>query len=164
MAQANPLPSVGETEPDTPSLVAHILDRYHQVHRAELPGLIALARKVEAVHADHPECPAGLTRFLEQLDDVLEAHMRKEEEILFPLMLSDPGHPMIRMPVSVMRAEHEEHLQTLGALYRLTGALAVPEDSCGTWRKLYGGLQKFAEDLTAHIDVENGLLFPRFTS
>lgn len=147
---------------ETPALVDHILERYHSVHRAELPELIALARKVEVVHKDHPECPAGLTRFLEELDDALDEHMRKEEEILFPLMLGSPGHPMIRMPITVMRQEHDEHLKTLEALFRLTGGLRVPEDACGTWRKLYAGLQKLALDLRAHIELENGVLFSRF--
>lgn len=36
------------------SLIDHILARYHEIHRHELPALIALARKVERVHHDVP--------------------------------------------------------------------------------------------------------------
>jgi len=163
MAQAEPVSSDDPAQLDSDALVAFILERYHQVHRAELPALITLARKVEQVHGDHAECPAGLTRFLEKIDDALDEHMRKEEEILFPLMLSNPTHPMIRMPISVMRAEHEEHLATLRELFRITGRLALPEDACGTWRRLYQGLWKFTDDLGAHIETENEQLFPRFS-
>lgn len=162
MAEATPLVSDDIAELDTPALVAHILQRYHQVHRAELPSLINRARKVEAVHADHPECPSGLARFLEEVEDVLDGHMAKEEEILFPMMLSAAPPPMIRMPISVMESEHEDHLKTLAALRRLTGGLEPPEDACGTWCGLYAGLAKLADDLSAHIEIENSLLFPRF--
>lgn len=163
MVQAAVISVADQADTETPALIEHILERYHRTHRAELPDLVNRARKIEAVHRDHPECPAGLAVFLEELGDVLDEHMRKEEEILFPLMLSNPSHPMIRMPISVMRAEHEEHQRNLGALLRLTGGLELPEDACGTWRALYRGLGKFADDLAAHIETENSLLFPRFS-
>ena len=41
-------------------LADHIESRYHQAHRRALPELIALSRKVEAVHRAHPKVPAGL--------------------------------------------------------------------------------------------------------
>jgi regulator of cell morphogenesis and NO signaling len=55
--------------PDVPSdsaaLCDHIVERYHDVHRRELPELIGLARRVEAAHADHPLVPKGLADALE---------------------------------------------------------------------------------------------------
>jgi regulator of cell morphogenesis and NO signaling len=36
------------------ALVDLILDRYHAVHRAEVPELIRLARQVQTLHADAP--------------------------------------------------------------------------------------------------------------
>ncbi len=43
-------PRAVPTEPS--ALIDHILARYHEVHRRELPELIRLARRVEAVHRD----------------------------------------------------------------------------------------------------------------
>ena len=40
--------------PSTGELIDHILQRYHAEHRQQLPELIAMARRVEAVHRDHP--------------------------------------------------------------------------------------------------------------
>ena len=60
--------------------------RYHATHRRELPELLKLARRVEAVHKDHPAVPAGLTEVLQTVATELEDHMGKEEQILFPLM------------------------------------------------------------------------------
>ena len=48
------------------ALIDHILARYHEVHRQQLPELIRMARRVEAVHRDHPQVPAGLADHLEQ--------------------------------------------------------------------------------------------------
>ena len=47
------------------ALIDHILARYHEVHRQQLPELIRMARRVEAVHRDHPQVPVGLADHLE---------------------------------------------------------------------------------------------------
>jgi len=145
----------------TGDIIAFILERYHQVHRDEFPGLIALARQVESIHANHPEVPRGLAEFLEEMADSLETHMQKEEQILFPL-LAGGGHPMIGHPIAMMRAEHDDHTENLAALAGLTGGLKLPEGACASWQALYAGLAKLADDLTGHIRVENEVLFPRF--
>jgi regulator of cell morphogenesis and NO signaling len=142
-------------------LIRHVLDRYHQVHRRELPELCKLAIRVERVHADHPAVPAGLSRLLEHMHAALVSHMQKEEQILFPLMLTG-GNSMIVHPIGMMRHEHDEHGEELRALAALTGDMIPPEGACNSWRALYAGLAKLAEDLTEHIHIENNILFPRF--
>lgn len=147
--------------PETPAgLTAHIIARYHDAHRAELPELIRLAAKVERVHADHQAVPRGLQAHLEAMHEELCAHMDKEEHILFPMM-ANPGAP-VWQPIARMRAEHDEHGQELRRLMELTSDLALPEGACNTWRALYLGLRKFADDLVEHIHTENNILFPAF--
>jgi regulator of cell morphogenesis and NO signaling len=142
-------------------LIQHILDRYHRVHRREMPELRDLALRVESVHADHPAVPKGLSDLLARMHVELELHMQKEEQILFPMMLAG-GNPMIVHPIGIMRHEHDSHGEELKALADLTGDLAVPAEACTTWRALYAGLEKLAEDLTEHIHIENNVLFPKF--
>ena len=142
-------------------LIHHILDRYHQVHRREIPELRNLAIRVEGVHAEHPAVPAGLSNLLERMHAALESHMLKEEQILFPFMLAGDD-PMIVHSIAMMRHEHDEHGEELKALAALTGDMTPPEDACSSWRALYTGLDKLAEDLTEHIHIENNILFPRF--
>jgi regulator of cell morphogenesis and NO signaling len=150
------------TLPDSvEDLIQLILERYHQVHRRELPELRELARRVESVHADHPAAPKGLSEVLARLQGELESHMQKEEQILFPLMLAG-GSPMIVHPINVMRHEHDEAGEDLKAVAELTGDLSLPAEACTSWRALYAGLAKFAEDLTEHIHIENNILFPKF--
>jgi regulator of cell morphogenesis and NO signaling len=143
------------------ALIDHILARYHDVHRRELPELIRLARRVEAVHRDHPDVPAGLADALEEMSRELEAHMQKEEQILFPLMRVG-GDLMIAHPIARMRVEHDEHGERLRTIERLSRNGVVPEGACPTWRALYAGVRKLVDDLMEHIHLENNVLFPRF--
>jgi regulator of cell morphogenesis and NO signaling len=147
---------------ETAALIAHVVDRYHATHRREVPELVRLARRVEAVHRDRPGVPAGLADELERVGGELEQHMQKEEQVLFPLMLRG-GHPMIRQPIAVMLAEHEDHGANLRALEALTDDFTPPAHACTTWRALYSGGRKLVDDVMEHIHIENNVLFPRFT-
>ena len=145
----------------TGDIIAYILERFHNGHRRDLPGLIVLARKVESVHGNHPEAPNGLADFLDEVAESLEEHMQKEEQILFP-MLRNGGNPMISHPIGMMRMEHDDHVINLGKLLALTHGLKAPEGACGSWRALYEGLSELSAELKEHIRIENEILFPRF--
>ena len=146
---------------ETGALIDHILARFHDVHREELEWLIPLAQKVETVHGDHEEAPLGLTEALIALAQDLDSHMQKEEQVLFPMMRAG-GHPMILHPIGAMRAEHDEADRLLAQVLRVTRNLALPEGACRSWTALYAGLGKLAADLTAHVALENDVLFARF--
>lgn len=145
----------------TEALIGRILERYHAVHRRELPELARLARRVEAVHRQNPNVPAGLADLLEQVEEELASHMMKEERILFPMMLAGHGAGA-GGPIAMMRHEHDDHGAHLAQIMALTGDAIPPSDACTTWRALYSGIRKFAEDLTEHVHLENNVLFPRF--
>ncbi|HTI80221.1 MAG TPA: iron-sulfur cluster repair di-iron protein [Acetobacteraceae bacterium] len=148
---------------DTDELIALVEARYHMVHRRELPELLRLARRVEVAHRNHPALPGGIAALLERMGVELEAHMQKEEQILFPLMRSG-AHPMIAEPIAVMLAEHDDHGAHLRGLETLTNDFTAPDDACPTWRALTIGAKKLADDLVEHIHLENNVLFPRFQS
>ncbi|MFT3859058.1 MAG: iron-sulfur cluster repair protein YtfE [Aquabacterium sp.] len=148
------------TEAPTDLLIDHILHRYHAVHREQLPELIRLARRVEHVHGDRPECPLGLADHLENMQQELESHMQKEELVLFPL-LRQGTDPVVQGPIHTMRAEHDHHGEELARLGELTNDITLPRGACNTWRALYLGLRTLREDLMAHIHLENNVLFER---
>ena len=143
------------------ALIDHILSRYHDVHREQLPELIRMARRVQAVHRDHPQVPAGLAELLEAMQEELLGHMQKEENILFPLLKSG-GHPFVGQPIRMMREEHTSHGQALDQVHALTQDMQPPPGACNTWRALYSGLNQFTDDLISHIHLENNVLFPAF--
>ncbi|SFC26888.1 regulator of cell morphogenesis and NO signaling [Marinospirillum celere] len=146
------------SEETTSALIDHLLENYHARHREHLPTLIKLARKVEQTHGDHPECPAGLTQYLISMEQELDSHMLKEEQILFP-MLRHNGHARARGPISVMLMEHQEHDQSMKRLLTLTRFLKVPNNACLTWASLYEELGQFIDELSQHIQLENEVLF-----
>jgi regulator of cell morphogenesis and NO signaling len=120
-----------------------------------------LAEHVEKVHADDPDAPRGLARALANLCQEMEDHMAKEETILFPAMRAG-GRPGIEHPIAVMRAEHDDHAENIALIRRLTHNLTPPDHACGSWRSLYGGTATLLDDLSAHIALENDVLFTRF--
>ena len=147
--------------PNPAELIDHILQRYHEVHRQQLPELIRMARRVEAVHREHPQVPKGLADHLEAMERELLDHMAKEEQILFP-MLRQGGHPMVVHPIGVMRHEHVSHGAQLERLAELTQQHQPPAGACNTWQALYAGIARLSDDLIEHIHTENNLLFPVF--
>lgn len=141
---------------DNNELIDFILERYHAVHREQLPEAIEKARRVEQVHGDHPLCPNGLADHLDALFQELESHMLKEEQVLFP-MLRNHSHP--QGPISVMISEHEEHEAAVKKIEEITQNFSIPEDACGTWRSLNMLIKEFVDDLRDHLELENNVLF-----
>ncbi|GJM06088.1 MAG: iron-sulfur cluster repair protein YtfE [marine bacterium B5-7] len=144
-------------------LIKHIVSRYHDIHRQQLPELIRLAQRVEQVHGEHPRCPKGLSTHLEKMQSEMDIHMHKEEQVLFPMIIQGT-HEMIAGPIAMMRHEHEEHTTALAELDIIADHIQLPEDACNTWHALYTGLITFKADLLDHIDLENNILFQRIDS
>jgi regulator of cell morphogenesis and NO signaling len=149
----------GLTEPG--ALIDHILTRYHEVHRAQLPELIRMARRVEAVHRDAPMVPTGLAELLEGMEQELLSHMETEETILFSALKAG-SHVVVAGPINVLRVEHTEHGALLDKVLALTHDATPPQGACNTWRALYAGIAQFNDDLINHIHLENNVLFPQF--
>lgn len=146
---------------ETGALIDHILTNYHQMHRADLASLVPLAERVEQVHADDPDAPKGLALALNRLSREMGDHMAKEEMILFPAMRAGGGAG-VEHPIAAMRADHDDHAETIALIRKLTGDLTPPEHACGSWRSLYGGTATLLDELADHIALENDVLFPRF--
>lgn len=146
---------------DPAELTRHIEVRYHARHRAQLPGLLQLAEKVETINFGEIGVPGGLADVLERMIGEMEVHMKKEELMLFPAIRKGGG-PGIETPIAAMRADHDGHDRMIAAIRALTGDLALPEGACGCWADLYDGLGRFLADLEEHIRLENEVLFPQF--
>jgi len=148
-------------EADPSDLIDHIIATYHGPLREELPRLEFMAQKVTRVHGDKmPEAlPQLLSTFL-GLKAELDAHMMKEEQVLFPMIRSGRGSQGLA-PMTVMESEHESAGRALEKLRHLTNDYTVPEGACNTWRALWVGLEQLETDMHEHIHLENNILFPR---
>lgn len=141
-------------------VIDHVLARFHEPLREELPRLVRMASRVEAVHGHRDDAPVGLAAHLTDMTTELELHMQKEERVLFPLVKDGHGGAALG-PIRMMEQEHEDLADQLARTRELTGDMDPPEDACGTWRALYAGLAELELDLMEHVHLENAVLFPR---
>ena len=150
------------SELETPALIDHILERYHEQGYA-LMGLIeGLIEKTVGHHQD--KFDGVLLRIRDQwivLANELRPHFRKEENILFPMMLQ--GGPMpLSGPMNVMLRDHVAAGVELEQLKTLTTDFTAPEEGCRSVKALFDALRRFDMDTRRHIYMENYVLFPRF--
>lgn len=149
------------------ALVDHLEAVHHRYLDAELGRIGELADKVAAVHGTrHPELAAVGATFAELRAD-LEPHLRKEEQVLFPMIrrLDAAGGPAdlpmpLAAPVSVMLAEHERAGELLARLRQLTDGYRPPDDACASYRSLYERLAALEADTHLHVHKESNVLFP----
>ena len=154
-------------------LVDYIVNNHHQYVRRMIPVISLHADKVASVHGkNHPETLKIADLFLAVREE-LEAHMMKEERILFPqikqMVLTQkensqffaPPFGSIQNPIRMMELEHTSAGDAMHQIRELSNNFTYPEDACNTFKALYSELKEFEEDLHKHIHLENNLLFPK---
>jgi regulator of cell morphogenesis and NO signaling len=160
-------------------LVAHIQTRYHQHLYEELPRLSAMMTKVLERHGDRlPDVLPALAATFDFLRQDLLHHMRREDAVLFPAILSSAAEPagparpagpvgpevtrrFLAQAIDVMERDHALAGDALERLRVLTHGYQPPEDACPTFRGLYFGLAELEKDMHVHVHLENHVLFPR---
>jgi regulator of cell morphogenesis and NO signaling len=137
-------------------LIDHIVTRFHETHRHELPVIARLAREIEAKGAT----PA-LADDLGVMADALEMHMFKEEMRLFPMM-EQGGNTLITQLIDDMQAEHLAHADVVVELERRMTDMVAPAGTEPQVAALRAALDKLFDDLTQHMKLEDEVLFPMF--
>src|SRR5690606_37683449 len=134
----------------------------------QLPRLMAMAKKVAAVHGDRHEGLHELSRLVDELAYDMLSHMQKEEHVLFPMIRAiergerpSVGPGRLEMPVSAMVHEHDDTGRVLARMRELTADFTPPEGACNTYRALFDGLARLDRDMHVHVHKENNILFPR---
>ena len=147
-------------------LVAHIQSRYHRHLYEELPRLSTMLTKVLQRHGDRlGETLEPLAATFDFLQQDLLHHMRREDAVLFPAIVSRteaPGRaPFLAQAVEVMERDHAQAGDALARIRELTHGYQPPTDACPTFRGLYYGLSELESDMHEHVHLENHILFPR---
>ena len=147
-------------------LVDHIVTTYHDPLREELPRLQAMAARVAEVHGTkEPRLLQRIDTIASELAADLDAHMRKEEMVLFPGICAREAGGAAAMPLAqpirVMEWEHDRAGELLAELRTLTAGYALPAWACATVRALYQGLAELEAAMHVHVHLENNVLFPR---
>lgn len=176
LADATSLPAAGCAPRyntwDLQTLVSYIVSNHHAFVRAQLPVIRQHAQKVARVHGEnHPEM-VQVARIFDDVNAEMTSHMMKEEQILFPYVVSleasaaagagVPPSPFgtVGNPIRMMEAEHESAGDAMAEIRRLTDGYRIPDGACGTYTVLLQELEAFEADLHQHVHLENNILFP----
>lgn len=138
------------------ALAAHIVERFHEAHRRDLPRVVALA----AALAGEPVGVALHERVRRMAAD-LEAHMFKEEMRLFP-MIEQGGGALVGHLVDDMVGEHRLHEAGVAEVRALLEALQPPTGAEGDAAALREAVEALFADLAEHVRLEDEVLFARF--
>jgi regulator of cell morphogenesis and NO signaling len=150
-------------------LADHIQQTHHAWLRTELPRLQGLVERIAARHGDKnlklPQLPIVFAAFRSDL----EAHMAKEEEILFPLIRKIDASfgdgtcacGTVENPIRVMEIEHQHAGDALQIMRQITNEYSTPPGACNTYRATMHSLQQLEADMHQHVHKENNVLFPR---
>ena len=154
-------------------LASFIVDRHHRYLREALLSAGGKIEKVVAAHGAKHAFLSPLRAVFGGMTAELNAHMSKEEIVLFPYIARleraaagaepPPQAPggTVRNPIRMMEIEHDEAGAALRRMRELTSDYTLPEGACNTFRALYAQLEEIEGDLHRHIHLENNILFPR---
>jgi regulator of cell morphogenesis and NO signaling len=155
---------------------SHIVKTHHAYLWDELPALVGLVQKVAQVHGEEDPRLVELSQRFTPFAQELTLHMRKEEEVLFPMIealdRALDGHAAqaaishcggLQYPIHQMEHEHEDAGEALKKFSELTEGYQIPDWACRSYRAMLDRLKRLEFDLHIHVHKENNLLFPRAT-
>lgn len=147
-------------------LIDHIVATHHAYLRHALPQLSTLMDRVAQVHGQQSAWLHRAREIFGQLKLELEAHMRSEEEEIFPLIQalekgSATAESELESLLQQAEREHDAAGEALHQLRELYSNYQPPVWACSSFRALLEGLQALEADMHRHVHRENNVLFPR---
>ncbi len=156
------------------ALTRYIVGRHHTYLRRELPLMEeGIAGIVEARSRTDANTSTPLARIFRYFRRELELHLRKEEEVLFPMIrrleaaytAGDklPRFPFgpLANPIGIMEEDHAAERLQLEKMLVLTGNFCGPPDAVCLYRSLFEGIRKLEADMRRHVCLEDEILFRR---
>ena len=149
-------------------LVDHIETVHHHYLRAAFSRIGTLVDKIVVVHGERHRELVDVQRLYAELRSDLEAHLTREEQLLFPKIrqLADPAQAhgqqteQLTDEIEALVTEHDTVGEILAQLRRATGGYATPPDACATYAACYRALAELEADTHLHVHKESNVLFP----
>ncbi len=161
---AAPAPPADLAAASITELCEHILVSRHGPLLVDLQRIAALMTTVARVHgASHPELLALQDRFLATRGE-LEAHVRLEEDVLFPAcraLDAGAGSAFDAPMLAHLEDAHDPVGAALGELRDLCDGYDTDSALCATHRALLESLRAFEHGMHQHVHEENNVLFPK---
>lgn len=158
---------------DIDFLADYIVNTHHKFVTEANQLIVEYSDKVAKVHGHHYTETVEINHLFHEIANELNAHMQKEEHVLFPFIraigkakregtpLSPPPFGTIQNPINMMEMEHTGAGDILRKIAELSNNYTPPADACNTYRALYHSLEEYQNDLFQHIHLENNILFPK---
>lgn len=154
-------------------LVDYIVNVHHAYIYRMLPELAADLATLSSGHKEpHPELERALSVFNE-LSVLLLAHVRHEEEIIFPYIKQienayrrkeSYGNLFVRTlrkPLHNIEVEHHRIYEVMTELRKFTSHYGQDSHTCANHNVVLMKLKEFDDDMRQHTHLENDILFPR---
>jgi regulator of cell morphogenesis and NO signaling len=154
-------------------LIFYMVEIHHAYLRRELPSLGRMMVNLADLQGGRTGDLLPLRRALSRLIAELQAHINKEEAVLFPAIIGmeqavNANEPLptalfgsVRNPIWMMEQEHAAAASILKEIRSLIGDYTLRGLRCEMFRVLCQALQLLEADLHEHIHLENNILFPR---
>jgi regulator of cell morphogenesis and NO signaling len=147
-----------------------IVERYHAALRRSLPRI-----RDDLAHLYATSMSPAILRLatvFSELAELIEAHLAKEENLLFPALEAlanaertggtRPPLPFATVlhPIRLMEAEHARIALALDRLRELVLAVSEPDTLSAAWHQCMADLSRLDDDLREHHRTEDEVLFP----
>lgn len=154
-------------------LIDYIISKHHSYVLENIPLILQYSNRVAQVHGDNYKEVIEINTLFQTIAAELNAHMKKEEVILFPFIMQlvhakklglkvpIPHFGTVNNPIAMMESEHESAGDIFKSIATLTNNYTPPQGACNTFKALYAKLEEFEKDLHQHIHLENNILFPK---
>lgn len=150
------------------AIIQYVLTKHHAYLQKTMPVLSELTAKILRVHGEHHgEELSQVHRLFNAFRIDMEAHLIKEEETVFPLVIQyektgdrDTLAKVVKI-IDELESEHTSAGDLLRDIRKVTSDYKIPDDACGTYQYTYEKLEEVEEDTFRHIHLENNILFPR---
>jgi regulator of cell morphogenesis and NO signaling len=157
----------------TDFLIDYIINIHHSYLYKTLPQLQGTLVSFTNSHKKKNPEFEEITAVFEKLSNLLIAHNRQEEEVIFPYIkqISNTyrrketyGSLFVRTlkkPFSSIESDHTNIELLLEQLRKLTNDYQFPESACTNHQVIFCKLREFDMDIVHHKHLENNILFPK---
>jgi len=161
------------TEAPLSELTTHIVRKYHNPFRADIPLILTLLDNAARSNPGQAEVLNAVKRVLRRFRQSFEMHMRTEEQVMFTAIQRleaavSAGESAPRAtfgsfqnPVRMLEGEHEAQARELLEIRDITRGYRIPAGADDNYRALLNRLQAMEREVHEHLHLENNVLFPR---
>ena len=165
-------PQIDFSELELDKLIDYIIDKHHAYCKQMLPMIGSHLLTVTDAEKKNPGFKS-VSNYFPGFIDIIEEHLRKEEQIFFPFLKITLGanrnktinhlsqFPLIENPLHILQTEHEKLVSLMSQMRNDSHNYFVPENSSAALNLCYNELDEFGIEFLKHIAIEENYLFPK---